>query len=80
MNGWRCGRESGLEIEEGDGSQNKEVLSHQDKGTGAQIRKHLQIPMHVGTDTRVNLCRSLCSRGSSGASRVSQGSSGLSGV
>ena len=80
MNGWRCGRESGLEIEEGDGSQNKEVLSHQDKGTGAQIRKHLQIPMHVGTGTRVNLCRSLCSRGSSGASRVSQGSSGLSGV
>ena len=80
MNGWRCGRESGLEIEEGDGSQNKEVLSHQDKGTGAQIRKHLQIQMHVGTGTRVNLCRSLCSRGSSGASRVSQGSSGLSGV
>ena len=80
MNGWRCGRESGLEIEEGDGSQNKEVLSHQDKGTGAQIRKHLQIPMHVGTGTRVNLCRSLCSRGSSTASRVSQGSSGLSGV
>ena len=80
MNGWRCGRESGLEIEEGDGSQNKEVLSHQDKGTGAQIRKHLQIPMHVGTGTWVNLCRSLCSRGSSGASRVSQGSSGLSGV
>ena len=80
MNGWRCGRESGLEIKEGDGSQNKEVLSHQDKGTGAQIRKHLQIPMHVGTGTRVNLCRSLCSRGSSGASRVSQGSSGLSGV
>ena len=80
MNGWRCGRESGLEIEEGDGSQNKEVLSHQDKSTGAQIRKHLQIPMHVGTGTRVNLCRSLCSRGSSGASRVSQGSSGLSRV
>ena len=80
MNGWRCGRESGREIEEGDGSQNKEVLSHQDKSTEAQIRKHLQIPMHVGTDTRVNLCRSLCSRGSSGASRVSQGSSGLSGV
>ena len=79
MNGWRCGRESGLEIEEGDGSQNKEVLSHQDKGTGAQIRKHLQIPMHVGTDTRVNLCRSLCSRGSSGASRVSQGSVGCQG-
>ena len=53
MNGWRCGRESGLEIEEGDGSQNKEVLSHQDKGTGAQIRKHLQIQMHLGTGTYI---------------------------
>ena len=80
MDEWVAVRKGKWARDRGDGSQNKEVLSHQDKGTGAQIRKHLQIPMHVGTGTRVNLCRSLCSRGSSGASRVSQGSSGLSGV
>ena len=80
MDEWVAVRKGKWARDRGDGSQNKEVLSHQDKGTGAQIRKHLQIQMHVGTGTRVNLCRSLCSRGSSGASRVSQGSSGLSGV
>ena len=53
MDEWVAVRKGKWARDRGDGSQNKEVLSHQDKGTGAQIRKHLQIQMHVGTGTNI---------------------------
>ena len=49
MDEWVAVRKGKWARDRGDGSQNKEVLSHQDKDTETQIRKHLQIQVHVDT-------------------------------
>ena len=51
MDEWVAVRKGKWARDRGDGSQNKEVLSHQDKDTGALIRKHLQIQIQVRVDT-----------------------------